>query len=65
MQSGTRRDDLLLNEEELNKVWVLQKFLSTMNTVEGMEFIIEKIRKTKTNKEFFESIQKKTGASEK
>ena len=60
MQSGTRRDDLLLGEEELNKVWVLQKFLSTMNTIEGMEFLIEKMKKTKTNKEFFESINKKT-----
>lgn len=64
MQSGTRRDDLLLNEEELNKVWVLQKFLSTMNTVEGMEFIIDKIKKAKTNREFLDSINKKTGAAE-
>jgi len=58
--SGTRRDDLLLTEEELNKVWVMQKFLSTMNTVEGMEFLIEKMRKFKTNREFLDSINKKT-----
>lgn len=58
--SGTRRDDLLLSEEDLNKVWVLQKFLSTMNSVEGMEFLINKIKKTKTNEEFLESINKKT-----
>ena len=58
--SGTRRDDLLLSEEELNKVWILQKLLSSMNTVEGMEFLIDKMRKTKTNAEFFESINKRT-----
>jgi transcription termination factor Rho len=58
--SGTRRDDLLLSEEELNKVWILQKLLSSMNTVEGMEFLIDKMRKTKTNAEFFDSINKRT-----
>lgn len=58
--SGTRRDDLLHSEEDLNKVWVLQKFLATMNATEGMEFLINKIKKTKTNEEFLESIQKKT-----
>ncbi len=58
--SGTRRDDLLLSEEELNKVWILQKLLSSMNIVEGMEFLIDKMRKTKTNAEFLESINKRT-----
>lgn len=58
--SGTRRDDLLLSEEELNKVWILQKLLSSMNTVEGMEFLIDKMKKTKTNAEFLESINKRT-----
>lgn len=57
--SGTRREDLLHSPEELNKVWVLQKFLSTMNTVEGMEFLIDKMRKHKTNEDFLESINKK------
>lgn len=57
--SGTRREDLLLSAEDLNKVWVLQKLLSTMNTAEGMEFIIDKMKKFKTNREFFESINKK------
>ncbi len=59
--SGTRRDDLLLSEEDLNKVWVLQKFLSGMNTVEGMEFLIDKMKKFKTNREFLDSINKKNG----
>ncbi len=57
--SGTRRDDLLLAEDVLNKIWVIQKFLSTMNVVEGMEFLIDKMKKTKTNDEFLEAINKK------
>jgi transcription termination factor Rho len=57
--SGTRREDLLHTPDDLNKVWVLQKFLSTMNTIEGMEFLIDKMRKHKTNQEFLESINKK------
>jgi transcription termination factor Rho len=60
LMSGTRREDLLLPEDDLNKVWVLQKFLATMNTVEGMEFLIEKMKKSKTNREFLEAINKKT-----
>lgn len=59
--SGTRRDDLLIPEDELNKVWVLQKLLSTMSTIEGMEFLIDKLKRFKTNQEFLESINKKTG----
>jgi transcription termination factor Rho len=61
--SGTRRDDLLLSEEELNKVWVLQKFLSTMNVIEAMEFLIEKMKKHKTNREFLDSINKRENGS--
>jgi len=61
--SGTRRDDLLLSEEELNKVWVLQKFLSTMNVIEAIEFLIEKMKKHKTNREFLDSINKRENGS--
>lgn len=57
--SGTRRDDLLLGED-LNKVWVLQKFLSTMNINEGMEFLIDKMNRFKTNREFLDSINKRS-----
>ena len=60
LMSGTRREDLLLSEDDLNKVWVLQKFLATMNTIEGMEFLIDKMKKTKTNREFLEAINKKS-----
>lgn len=58
--SGTRRDDLLHNESDIKHLWVLQKFLSTMNTIEGMEFLIDKMKKNKTNAEFLESINKKS-----
>ena len=61
--SGTRRDDLLHEEAELKHLWVLQKFLSTMNTIEGMEFLIDKMKKNKTNEEFLESINKKVSGS--
>jgi transcription termination factor Rho len=57
--SGTRREDLLLGED-LNKVWVLQKFLSTMNINEGMEFLIDKMNRFKTNREFLDSINKRS-----
>lgn len=57
--SGTRREDLLHEVDQLNKVWVLQKFLATMNTIEGMEFLINKMKKHKTNEDFLESINKK------
>ncbi len=57
--SGTRREELLLPETELNRVRILRKFLATMNTVEGMEVLIDKMKKCKTNEEFLESMNKK------
>lgn len=64
LTSGTRREDLLLPKDTLNKVWVLQKLLSTMNIVESMEFLIDKMKKHKTNQEFLESINKKNGSAD-
>lgn len=61
--SGTRREELLLPEAELNRVRVLRKFLASMNTIEGMEVLIDKMRKCKTNEEFLESMNKKGGSS--
>jgi transcription termination factor Rho len=61
--SGTRRDDLLQPEDLLNKVWVLQKFLSNMNLIEGMEFLIDKMNKYKTNQDFLDALVKKNGGS--
>ncbi len=51
-RSGTRKEDLLLTPEELSRVWILRKVLSEYSTVEAMEFLIEKMRGTKGNKEF-------------
>ncbi len=59
--SSTRRDDLLLSEDELNQAWILHRLLSTMNVVEGMEFIINKMKQYKTNEELFESLKKSGG----
>jgi len=52
-RSGTRKEELLLSEEVLSKVWLLRKVLSPMNTIEAMEFLLDKMSGTKSNKEFF------------
>jgi transcription termination factor Rho len=55
-KSGTRKEELLLEQEELNKVWILRKFLSDKNPVEAMEFLVQRISKGKTNKVFLKSM---------
>ncbi len=55
-RSGTRREDLLMKEDELAKVWILRKILSDFNPVEAMDFLLDKIRGTKNNKEFLSSM---------
>lgn len=55
-RSGTRKEELLLESDELNKVWILRKLLSDFSTVEAMEFLLEKMRGTKSNKEFLRSM---------
>ncbi|OFW70741.1 MAG: transcription termination factor Rho, partial [Alphaproteobacteria bacterium GWB1_45_5] len=55
-KSGTRKEDLLIDKATLTKMWVLRRVLSPMGTVEAMEFLIGKLRETKTNKDFFESM---------
>jgi len=55
-KSGTRHEELLLSPEELNKVWILRKFLNELNSVEAMEFLVDKMGQTKTNKKFLESM---------
>ena len=54
--SGTRREDLLLSEEELQRVWILRKFMSDMNSIEAMEFLLSKMRGTRNNEEFLISM---------
>jgi transcription termination factor Rho len=57
-KSGTRREELLLSENELNKVWILRRFLSSMNSVDAMEFLLDKMKGTKNNIGFLESMGK-------
>jgi transcription termination factor Rho len=51
-RSGTRKEELLISEEVLNRVWLLRKILSPMSTVEAMEFLLDKMRGTKSDKDF-------------
>ena len=55
-KSGTRKEELLFSEEELNKVWILRKILSDFDAIEAMEFLPDKIKGTKNNKEFLLSM---------
>jgi transcription termination factor Rho len=55
-KSGTRKEELLLEQWELKRVWVLRKVLSPLSTVEAMELLLERLEKTATNKEFLESM---------
>lgn len=55
-RSGTRKEELLLSEFELNRIWVLRKLLAELNPVEMMEFVLDKMRLTRNNKEFLESM---------
>jgi transcription termination factor Rho len=51
-KSGTRREELLMHDDELKKVWVLRRVLNDMNPVEAMELLTSRMRRTKTNEEF-------------
>ena len=55
-KSSTRKEDLLLNESDLQRVFLLRKVLHPMNTIDSIEFLLNKITKTKTNIEFFDSM---------
>ena len=54
--SGTRREDLLLTKEELNRVWVLRKFMDDMNAGEAMDFLLDKMKNTQDNNEFLATM---------
>ena len=54
--SGTRREDLLMDRDELNRIWILRKFMSDMNSVEAMEFLKDRMVGTKSNEEFLISM---------
>ncbi len=55
-KSGTRKEELLLSKEELNRVWILRKVLSPLSQVEAMELLLDKMSKTKDNQEFLSSM---------
>jgi transcription termination factor Rho len=55
-KSGTRKEELLLTKEELNRVWVLRKVLSPLASVEVMELLLDKMGKTKSNAEFLAAM---------
>ena len=55
-KSGTRKEELLLKDDELNKIWILRKIISDFDPNEAMEFLLDKMRGTKNNKEFMMSM---------
>ncbi len=55
-KSGTRKEELLLTKEELNRVWILRKVLNPLSAVEAMELMLERLSKTKANREFLDSM---------
>lgn len=57
-RSSTRREELLMSEEELQRVWILRKLLHAMDDVAAIEFILDKLKESKTNAEFFDSMRR-------
>ncbi len=55
-RTGTRKEDLLLDEEVLNRVWILRKILAPMSSIDSMEFLLDKMRGTKSNKDFLNAM---------
>jgi len=55
-KSATRKEELLLDQETLNRVWILRKLLSTLNPVDSLEFLLDKMQGTKNNKDFLDSM---------
>jgi transcription termination factor Rho len=56
MSSSTRRDDMLLDDTTLQRMWIMRKYLSDMNPVEAMDFINDRFKKTRNNDEFLISM---------
>ena len=55
-RSGTRREDKLIGKKDLSRIWLLRKLLSKMTNVEAMEFLLEKLKRTKSNREFLDTM---------
>ena len=56
LKSGTRKEDLLVQKADLQKIFVLRRILSPMGTTDAIEFLIDKLKQTKTNSDFFDSM---------
>ena len=57
-RSGTRREELLTDPKELQKLWILRKLLHPMDELAAMEFLLDKLKSTKNNAQFFESMKR-------
>jgi transcription termination factor Rho len=57
-KSGTRKEEILLEPDELQKMYVLRRILNPMGTMDGIEFLLTKLKETKSNSEFFQSMNK-------
>jgi transcription termination factor Rho len=57
-KSSTRREELLIPSDVLQKIWVLRKLLYPMDDLEAMEFLLDKVRSTKNNSDFFDSMRR-------
>ncbi|MBT6880270.1 MAG: transcription termination factor Rho, partial [Gammaproteobacteria bacterium] len=57
-RSGTRREELLTREDEIQKIWLLRKVLHPMDELAAMEFVLERLRATKSNADFFEAMRR-------
>ena len=55
-KSGTRKEDLLLDSSHLQRLWILRKVLAPMNAVDSVEFLLDKLKNTKTNEEFIKNM---------
>jgi transcription termination factor Rho len=55
-KSGTRKEELLVEKDTLSKMWMLRRILMPMGVVDGMEFLLDKMKQSKTNNEFFDSM---------
>jgi transcription termination factor Rho len=57
-KSGTRREELLMEPDELQKIWLLRKLLHPMDDIQAIEFLLDKLKATKNNAEFFQSMNR-------
>ena len=55
-RSGTRKEELLLDKKDLNRIWVLRKVLQPLSPIDAMEFLLEKMSETKSNPDFLDSM---------